>query len=69
MLAGLPRAPSRDNPISNPERAEERRAFVLKRLHELGRIDNFSYENALNSPITARRQVDDSEMISAELRH
>ncbi|MCY4050313.1 MAG: PBP1A family penicillin-binding protein [Gammaproteobacteria bacterium] len=64
MLAGLPRAPSRDNPISNPERAEERRAFVLKRLHELGRIDNFSYENALNSPITARRQVDDSELIA-----
>ncbi len=62
MLAGLPRAPSRDNPISNPERAQERRAFVLKRLHELGRIDNYSYENALNSPITARRQIDDAKL-------
>ncbi|MYB34363.1 MAG: PBP1A family penicillin-binding protein, partial [Gammaproteobacteria bacterium] len=64
MLAGLPRAPSRDNPISNPERAHERRALVLKRLHELGRIDSFSLENAFNSPITARRQVDDTTLIA-----
>ncbi len=64
MLAGLPRAPSRDNPISNPERAQERRAFVLKRLHELGRIDSFSYENALDSPITARRQIGDTTLIA-----
>lgn len=64
MLAGLPRAPSRDNPISNPERAQERRALVLKRLHELGRIDSFSYENALNSPVTASRQVNDATLIA-----
>ena len=31
MLAGLPKAPSRDNPITNPKRAKERRAYVLKR--------------------------------------
>ena len=64
MLAGLPRAPSRDNPISNPERAEERRAFVLKRLYELGRIDSFSYENALNSPLTAKRRLDETNLIA-----
>lgn len=64
MLAGLPRSPSRDNPISNPEGARERRAFVLRRLHELGRIDSFSYENALNSPITAKRQVGDTNLIA-----
>ena len=64
MLAGLPKAPSRDNPISNPERAWERRAYVLKRLHDLGRIDTYSYENAKNSPITARRQENDLSLIA-----
>jgi len=57
MLAGLPKAPSRDNPISNPDRAIERRNFVLKRLHELGKIDNLSYQTALRAPITATRNV------------
>ena len=57
MLAGLPKAPSRNNPISNPERAKERRNYVLKRLHELERIDDFSYENALKAPITAKLHV------------
>ena len=55
MLAGLPKAPSRDNPISNPDHAKERRAYVLKRLHELGKIDDLSLEIASKAPITARR--------------
>ena len=59
MLAGLPKAPSRDNPISNPERALERRAHVLTRLHELGRIDKLSLETASKAPITAQRHVAD----------
>ena len=62
MLAGLPKAPSRDNPISNPERAAERRAYVLKRLHELGKIDDFSLENAKKAPITARRHTADVDL-------
>ncbi len=57
MLAGLPKAPSRDNPISNPERALQRRAYVLKRLHGLGRIDDLSLETASNAPMTARRHI------------
>ena len=59
MLAGLPKAPSRDNPISNPQRALERRAHVLTRLHELGRIDKLSLETASKAPITAQRHVAD----------
>ena len=62
MLAGLPKAPSRDNPISNPERATERRAYVLKRLHELGKIDAFSLENATKAPITARKHITDVDL-------
>lgn len=62
MLAGLPKAPSRDNPISNPERAKERRSYVLKRLHELGRIDALSYQTANDAPITASRHIADVDL-------
>ena len=57
MLAGLPKAPSSNNPISNPERSIDRRNYVLKRLHELGKIDDFSFENAVQAPITASRHT------------
>ena len=57
MLAGLPKAPSRDNPISNPDRAVARRAHVLKRMLVLGKIDGLSYRVATESPITAARQL------------
>jgi penicillin-binding protein 1A len=36
MLAGLPKAPARDNPIVNPKRAKERQLYVLSRMHALG---------------------------------
>lgn len=61
MLAGLPKAPSRDNPISNPQRAAERRGHVLKRLLELEKIDDFSYKAARQAPITATRHVAEAE--------
>ncbi|HEB98824.1 MAG TPA: peptidase, partial [Thiotrichales bacterium] len=38
MIAGLPKAPSRDNPVSNPERARTRRDYVLRRMRELDYI-------------------------------
>ena len=57
MLAGLPKAPSRNNPISNPERALNRRNYVLKRLHELEKIDTLSLETALKAPVTAKRHI------------
>lgn len=53
-IAGLPQAPSRDNPISNPERAKLRRAYVLRRMHETDQINDTDYRAALNVPMTAR---------------
>ncbi len=35
MLAGLPKAPSRYNPVANQERATERKNYVLKRMYDL----------------------------------
>jgi penicillin-binding protein 1A len=47
MIAALPKAPSRINPITSPERAVERRDYVLGRMLELGYIDRASFEAAI----------------------
>jgi len=54
MIAGLPKAPSRYNPIVNPSRALERRNYVLGRMHALGYIDSDIHENAVNQRVTAK---------------
>ena len=54
MLAGLPKAPSRYNPLVNPERAKLRRNYVLGRLLALNMIDRASYVEAVDSPVTAK---------------
>lgn len=57
MLAGLPKAPSRDNPLSNPESALERRNYVLRRMNQLGYIDQVALEAAVTTPLTASKHV------------
>jgi len=51
MLAGLPKAPSTTNPVSNPERALERRNYVLKRMLEENFITHDEYQSAISAPI------------------
>ncbi len=46
MIAGLPKAPSTTNPISNLQRALQRREYVLRRMLELGFINNAEYQLA-----------------------
>src|SRR6185503_2731160 len=53
-LAGVPQAPSKYNPITNPEFAAARRGYVLGRMHKLGFIDDAAYEEARKTPIVAR---------------
>jgi penicillin-binding protein 1A len=75
LLAGLPKAPSRDNPTANPERARERRDYVLRRMHQLGYISELDYRAALAEPVTTQTErplvdVDAhyvAEMVRAEL--
>src|SRR5687767_5319092 len=57
MLAGLPKAPSLYNPISNPQRAKQRQQYVLRRMTELGQIDATQYEDALKAPLRTRREI------------
>lgn len=53
MIAGLPQAPSKYNPIRNPERALTRRNHVLSRMYVLGYIDEETYDLARTEPVTA----------------
>jgi penicillin-binding protein 1A len=54
MIAGLPKAPSSYNPIANPQRARERRNYVLGRMRELNFISNKAYRTALRQPVAER---------------
>ena len=53
MLAALPKAPSRVNPITSPERAMNRRDYVLGRMLELGFINSEEYQQARSERNTA----------------
>ncbi|WP_123590989.1 penicillin-binding protein 1A [Salinisphaera orenii] len=53
MIAGLPKAPSRYNPLASPERAKQRRNYVLSRMQALGMISDETYEQAIDAPVTA----------------
>ncbi len=52
-IAGLPKAPSVLNPISNPERSKERRHLVLERMLSLGFITEKEYQEAEAEPYKA----------------
>ncbi|MES1196540.1 MAG: transglycosylase domain-containing protein, partial [Steroidobacter sp.] len=51
LLAGLPRAPSRENPVANPQAAKQRRAYVLRRMHELKFISTEEQVQVDNTPV------------------
>lgn len=51
MLAGLPQAPSRQNPFVNPKRAKERQHYVLRRMTEVGWLAPDIYKKALAEPL------------------
>ena len=54
MIAGLPKAPSSYNPITNPERALVRRNWILQRMVDTGAISEEQMESARQAPVTAR---------------
>jgi penicillin-binding protein 1A len=74
-IAGLPKAPSTLNPVTNPERAQQRRAYVLRRMLEKGFITPAQHDAAVAEPIETtehglRVEVDApyvAEMVRAQL--
>ena len=55
MLAGLPKAPSRYNPVVNMQRARDRQLYVLRRMQELGFVTQTELDEAGQAPIVVRR--------------
>lgn len=51
MLAGLPKAPSKYNPVANPTRAVTRRNWIIGRMYELGYITKAQHDEAVRSPV------------------
>ncbi len=47
MLAGLPQAPSRQNPFVNLKRAKERQSYVLRRMNDVGWLSAEQYKKAV----------------------
>ena len=62
LLAGLPKAPSRYNPLINPDLAIQRQHAVLKSMVRHGYIDNETYILALEEPINLRDSVSKREL-------
>jgi len=56
MLAGLPKAPSRYNPVANMSRAKQRQHYVLRRMLELGQIDAEQFKAAEEEKIAIAAQ-------------
>jgi penicillin-binding protein 1A len=66
MLAGLPKAPSAYNPISNPKRAKTRQLYVLRRMHDLKYITDDEYREAQAAPLVVRQGLREPITIHAE---
>ena len=62
ILAALPKAPSTTNPVTSPERAQNRRNYVLRRMLELGLISPEEHASAVARPVLSRLHVSAPEV-------
>jgi penicillin-binding protein 1A len=58
ILAGIPKAPSRYNPITDLPRAQIRQHYVLGRMKALGYLDDAGYQAAMAQPLAIRSSSD-----------
>jgi penicillin-binding protein 1A len=59
MLAGLPKAPSANNPVVNPKRAKARQQYILQRMHDLGYITSEQYAKARDEQLKIKMDSND----------
>ena len=57
MLAGLPKAPSRFNPIANFKRAKLRQQYVLRRMRDLRMISEEEFAAADQQVVAVKKEV------------
>lgn len=60
ILAGLPQAPSKYNPLRAPSSAKARQRYVLGRMLELGWIAQNDYDEAIKQPLVYKKMEDPS---------
>ncbi len=54
MIAGLPKAPTKSNPINNPQRAKQRRDYILRKMLEQKYITGQQYAHAITEAMSAK---------------
>ncbi len=77
MIAGLPKAPSKYNPVTNHQRATIRRNYVLSRMRQLNYISQEQYNKSLQIVDNAKIHSADieveapyvAEMVRAQMVH
>jgi len=52
LLAGILQAPSRQNPVASVAEATARRTYVLRRMRELGFLDEPAWQAAMDEPVS-----------------
>ena len=62
MIAGLPKAPSSHNPVTDPERALLRRNYILRRMLYLKYINQTEFNNSVHQPVTASLDSTSTEL-------
>lgn len=62
MIAGLPKAPSKYNPVVNPTRAMTRRNWIIGRMRKLGYITETEHAQALSAPVGLHYTPDMSDV-------
>ncbi len=73
LLAGVPQAPSRQNPYRDFDRAKRRQERILGLMHERGAIDTLAYKTAVAEPLAlaprrGRAHGDDARHFTAYVR-
>ncbi len=66
MLAALPKAPSNLDPVRNPEKAKDRRDWVIKRMEEDGYINEVELVLASSRPVTIVKRSPDETVQEAD---
>jgi penicillin-binding protein 1A len=58
LLAGIPKAPSRYNPLANLPRAQVRQHYVLGRMRSLNYLNDEQYKTAMEQPLNIGGKAD-----------
>ncbi len=66
LLAGLPQRPSAYSPFANPELAEGRRSYVLRRMLSDGIIDQATHDASLEAPPELAERVRNEDIAAAK---